>query len=189
MTTHIEVRFVSSNQHKIAEAQEILSPHNISVVPSDLKIDELQTTNIDKLVRDKLLKAFRQVGRPLFVEHTGLYLQHLGGLPGGLTQIFWDTLLADRFAELFGKLAPDKQVVAQTSIAYCDGKKLYTFEGKISGTIADIPRGSRDFQWDCVFQPDGYSETFAEMGKKKNDISMRREALNSLAEHLSRAAS
>ena len=105
VATHLEIRFVSSNRFKIAEAQQILGKHSISVVPSALKIDELQTEDTSKLVRDKLLKAFRRIGRPLFVEHTGLYLDHLGGLPGGLTQIFWDKLQADRFAELFGKSA------------------------------------------------------------------------------------
>jgi XTP/dITP diphosphohydrolase len=39
---------------------------------------------------------------------------------------------------------------------------------------------------DCVFQPAGYSETFAEMGDKKNSISMRRGALEKLAAHLTK---
>ena len=51
-------------------------------------------------MKDKTLKAFVRVGRSLFAEHTGLYLAHLSGLPGGLTQSFWDTLEADRFAEM-----------------------------------------------------------------------------------------
>ena len=58
-------------------------------------IEELQTIDTDKLVRDKAIKAFEHLGEPLFVEHTGLYLNKLNGSFGGLTQIFWDTLLAD----------------------------------------------------------------------------------------------
>jgi XTP/dITP diphosphohydrolase len=183
--SHIEIRFVSSNPYKIAEAQKILGGR-ISVLESKLKIEELQTTDTPKLVRDKLLKAYRQIGRPLFVEHTGLYLEHLGGLPGGLTQIFWDTLEADRFAELFGKVAPNNKATARTSIAYCDGRRMYEFDGDIAGEITAAPRGPRAFQWDCVFQPAGHSETFAEMGDKKNSISMRRAALEKLAAHLTK---
>jgi XTP/dITP diphosphohydrolase len=184
LTSHLEIRFVSSNKHKIAEAQTILGGR-MSVVESTLKIEELQTTDTPRLVHDKLLKAYRQIGRPLFVEHTGLYLEHLCGLPGGLTQIFWDTLQADRFADLFGKTANNK-ATARTSIAYCDGRRLYAFEGEIEGQITDAPRGPRDFQWDCVFQPAGHNETFAEMGDKKNTISMRRAALEKLATHLTK---
>ena len=46
------------------------------------------------------------------------------------------------------------------------------------------PRGNREFQWDCVFIPKGYEETFAEMGKKKNEISMRKLAFDSFREFL-----
>jgi XTP/dITP diphosphohydrolase len=165
---HIEIRFVSGNPLKIAEAKTILEGKSISVLESNLKIEELQTTDTRKLVHDKLLKAYREIGRPLFVEHTGLYLEYLGGLPGGLTQIFWDTLKADRFAELFGK-APNNKVIARTSIGYCDGRRVYEFDGEIAGLIVSEPRGKRDFQWDCVFQPAGHSKTFAEMGDR-NDL-------------------
>ena len=182
----VEIRFVSSNKDKILEAKAILAPRNIRIIKSNLKIEELQTRDTQKLVRDKALKAYRQVGRPLFVEHTGLYLQHLGGLPGGLTQIFWDTLEADRFSELFGKIPPDTRAIAKTTIAYCDGRKIHEFDGEITGNITATPRGPRGFQWDCVFQPTGHSKTFAEMGKKKNLISMRRAALDKLAAHLVR---
>ena len=69
-------------------------------------------------------------------------------------------------------------------LAYCDGRKVYTFEGEIKGDIINPPRGNREFQWDCVFQPDGYDKTFAELDKKKNQISMRKIALERLKEFL-----
>jgi XTP/dITP diphosphohydrolase len=182
-----EIRFVSSNKHKIAEAKEILEPIGITVSASELKIEELQTTDTSKLVHDKLLKAFQKIGRPLFVEHTGLYLRHLNELPGGLTQIFWDSLQADRFSELFGRLPPVTAATARTTVAYCDGRKIHDFTGEITGIITGEPRGPRGFQWDCVFKPDGHAETFAEMGDRKNAISMRRLALDKLANYLKRS--
>jgi XTP/dITP diphosphohydrolase len=185
MASHTtELRFVSSNKHKINEATEILASSSIRVIASPLKIEELQTPDTGKLIRDKVLKAFKDIGRPLFVEHTGLYLEHLGGFPGGLTQVFWDTIQADRFAELFGRLAASNKATALTAIAYCDGRSIYHFDGEIEGVISDSPRGPRHFQWDCVFQPEGHTQTFAEMGPAKNDISMRKIALVKLARHL-----
>ena len=70
----------------------------IQSLPS--KVEELQTEDSKRLVKDKAIKAFKQVGRPLFVEHTGLYIDYMNGLPGGLTQIFWDNLQADKFCEI-----------------------------------------------------------------------------------------
>jgi XTP/dITP diphosphohydrolase len=178
------LRFLTSNSFKLEEAAAVLKPIGLAVQGINSKIEELQTSDSERLTRDKALHAFNEVGRPLFVEHTSLYLSYLNGFPGGLTQLFWDSILADRFAELFGR-SSDPRVVARTHIVYCDGKLLHHFSGEASGRIAREPSGDRSFQWDCVFIPDGYDQTYAELGRvKKNEISMRRHALTALAEHL-----
>lgn len=180
----MDIRFVSSNKYKIDEVTDILRGVGVNVIPAPIKIEELQTEDVRKLVEDKLVKAFQVVGRPLFVEHTGLYVDGLNGLPAGLTQIFWDKLGAERFTEIVGNL-PINNLTAKTVIGYCDGMKIHYFEGAIQGTVPDVPAGDRSFQWDCVFVPDGYKETFAQLGKAKNDISMRRLALDRFAKFMS----
>jgi XTP/dITP diphosphohydrolase len=98
--------------------------------------------------------------------------------------LFWDRLEADRFAELFGGTT-DTSVVARTVIGHVDGRRCRTFAGEAVGHIAATPRGSRDFQWDCCFIPDGYEETYAELGpERKNAISMRKQALDLFASFL-----
>lgn len=177
---------MSGNEHKIAEVQRILAPVGVDIVPVSKKIEELQTEDVERLVRDKLTKAFEAIGRPLFVEHTGLYLSGLNGLPAGLTQIFWDRLQADRFVDLVAGLG-DNRATAKTVLGYCDGHKIHLFEGAIEGTVPRTPAGPPDFQWDCVFVPDGGTQTFAEMGAAKDEISMRRKALDLFAAHLKSA--
>ncbi|WP_434634814.1 non-canonical purine NTP pyrophosphatase [Chromobacterium sp. CV08] len=177
---------MSGNKHKIAEVQRILAPVGVDIVPVSRKIEELQTEDVEKLVRDKLTKAFEAIGRPLFVEHTGLYLSGLNGLPAGLTQIFWDRLEADRFVNLVAGLG-DARVTAKTVLGYCDGHKIHMFEGAINGTVPSTAAGPTDFQWDCVFVPEGSTRTFAEMGAAKDEISMRRKALDLFAAHLESA--
>jgi XTP/dITP diphosphohydrolase len=179
----MEIRFLSSNVHKIREAEAILGSAGVRIVPVAAKIEELQTEDVQRLVRNKVMKAFEQIGRPIFVEHTGLPLPGLNGLPGGLTQIFWDRLQADAFVSLVKGLG-SRAVTAKTVIGYCDNRTIRYFEGEVSGTVPDAPAGARDFQWDCVFMPDGFTQTFAELGDKKNDISMRRLALDRLAAFL-----
>lgn len=174
---------MSGNQHKIDEVQRILNPAGVDIVPVSRKIEELQTEDVKSLVRDKLTKAFDAIGRPLFVEHTGLYLKGLNGLPAGLTQIFWDRLQSDNFAKLVSGLG-DARVTAKTMLGYCDGREIHLFEGEIEGTVPHAPSGPQDFQWDCVFIPNGQSKTFAEMGTAKDEISMRRKALDKFANYL-----
>jgi XTP/dITP diphosphohydrolase len=174
---------MSGNEHKIAEVVRILGPIEVEVVPVSKKIEELQTEDVQKLVRDKVTKAFEIIGRPLFVEHTGLHLAGLNGLPGGLTQIFWDRLQADDFTRLVSGLVSNV-VLAKTVLGYCDGKAIHLFEGETHGTVPSAPAGPREFQWDCAFVPEGSTQTFAQMGLWKDTFSMRRKALELFAAHL-----
>lgn len=183
----MRVRFLSGNPHKIGEAEAILASTGVTVVPIPTKLEELQSADSAAIVRDKVIKAFHLVGYPLFVEQTGLFIDALNGFPGGLTQVFWDTLEADRVCDLFGR-SPNNGVTARTFIGFCDGRAIYQFSGELRGQIAPEPRGSRTFQWDCVFVPEGHTATFAEMGDQKNQISMRYLALKQLAAHLAMKA-
>jgi XTP/dITP diphosphohydrolase len=160
-----------------------MAPIGVTIVPLEIKVEELQNADMQAIVKDKAAKAFHRVAHPLFVEQTGLFIDKLNGFPGGLTQVFWDTLKADRVSELFGQ-GSDTGVTARTVIGYCDGRNIHQFQGEVRGRIAPEPMGNRAFQWDCVFVPEGYAETFAEMGDKKNEMSMRCIALNALADHL-----
>lgn len=58
------------------------------------------------------------------------------------------------------------------------------FEGRTDGRIVPA-RGPRNFGWDPIFEPEGYSQTYAEMDKDtKNSISHRYRALDKLRAHL-----
>ncbi len=179
----MKIRLVTQNPYKVEEARAFLKGSCVEVVHVKKTIHELQTKDMQKLVNDKVLKAFQKVGRPVFVEHTGLYLAGLKNFPGGLTQIFWDDLKANTFSRILGNLEATG-ATAKTVIAYCDAKDLHFFEGSIEGDIAPEPRGDRSFQWDCVFIPKGHNKTFAELGEEKNKISMRKLAFDKFREFL-----
>lgn len=179
----LEIRFISHNEYKLEEFVQLMGEKDYEIQTLKLKIFELQTEDMKQLIEDKAVAAFTKIGRPLVIEHTGLSLERLNGLPGGLTQMFWDRLEGDRFAELFGT-PPTNGARAATVLAYCDGLRIRTFEGAIDGSITEKPRGDRHFQWDTVFVPDGHSKTFAEMGIAKNEISMRRRAIDAFVKWL-----
>jgi XTP/dITP diphosphohydrolase len=180
----IELLFVSRSANKTAELRQILAPHEIGIVPFVRDIPEIQTEDLQELVRRKALAAFDEARRPLLVEHTGLYLDHLNGLPGGLTAIFWDRLKEDRFCELFGNTA-SPGLTARTMVGYVDGRRIHFFQGEMRGRVAPAPAGDQGFQWDRVVIPEAYDQTISQLGPEiKNRISMRRRAMEGLVEHL-----
>lgn len=182
-----KIRMVSNNPHKLKEVKEFLKAYDIEIVGNIQKLEELQTENLESLVKDKALKAYRKMGRPLIVEHTGLFLEKIKGLPGGLTQIFWDKLGVDNFAKIFGAPDASSKAVATTVLCYVDGKKFNIFKGEIQGSITNTPKGDFSFQWDCVFIPEGFDKTFAEMSvEEKNKVSMRGRALGEFVKFINK---
>ena len=64
-------------------------------------------------------------------------------------------------------------------------KQEHLFEGIVEGEITLEKSGVEGFGYDPIFRPDGYDETFAELGLDvKNTISHRARATQKLAEYL-----
>ncbi|MDB5150037.1 MAG: Non-canonical purine pyrophosphatase [Mucilaginibacter sp.] len=69
----------------------------------------------------------------------------------------------------------------RTEISMIWDNKEHFFEGVIDGTIRHEPSGTKGFGYDPIFQPDGYTSTFAELSlEEKNSISHRAEAIEKL---------
>ena len=83
----------------------------------------------------------------------------------------------------------DRRAQFRTVIALTQGGDGGTieFEGIVTGEITRKRRGGEGFGYDPIFRPDGYAETFAEMGhEEKNKISHRARAVAKLVEYLTK---
>jgi len=136
-------------------------------------------------------------GKHLLViaDDSGLEVDALGGAPGIYSARYAGESANDAenvdklLRELRTKhLAPDQRSARfRCVIALAqNGKLLGTFEGVAEGSTVDPPRGTGGFGYDPVFQPDGFEQTFAEMGPElKNKISHRAKAIAGLRDALS----
>lgn len=172
--------FVTHNSKKIEEFSQLFIDSGIELVELGYEICELQTEDMDVIIKDKTLKAFDYLRHPVLVDHSGLSLDALGGLPRGLTQLFWDKLQG-RICNITHALGNSK-ANALTSLGYCDGKMIHTIHRQLNGTIAENYRhGYRNFQWDNIFIPDGHDRVFSEMDiDEKNLFSQRANAVKEL---------
>jgi XTP/dITP diphosphohydrolase len=77
---------------------------------------------------------------------------------------------------------------SSSNLCYANEAELLTelFSGACEGSILDSPKGNHGFGYDPLFVPDGFAQTFAELGDEtKNKISHRARALEKLKAFLS----
>lgn len=172
--------FITGNKNKFFEAKQILG--NIEHIDLDLK--EIQDLDARNVIKAKLFEALKHKEGEFIVEGTSVYLNCLGGLPGPLAKHFLETLGLNKLVDITKKYNDNKAQV-KSIVGYAKNKEeIYFFEGVVDGSIVPS-RGDDGFGWDPIFMPNGYNQTFAQLGQEtKNKISMRRIALGKLKEFL-----
>jgi non-canonical purine NTP pyrophosphatase (RdgB/HAM1 family) len=172
--------FITGNKNKFEEVRAILP----DVEQLDINLPEVQEIDAHAIIKAKLLAALPHAKGEFIVEDTSLYLDALNGLPGPLIKWFLKTIGNDGLFNLVEKLG-NKKAIAKTIIGYAKNEnEIHFFEGAVSGKIVQ-PQSVSGFGWDPIFLPDAHQKTFAEMSKdEKNQISMRRMAVNKLSDFL-----
>jgi len=172
--------FITGNKNKFAEVSAIL-PH---VEQLDIDLPEIQDIDAKEIIKAKLLEALNHKQAEFIVEDTSLYFKCLNGLPGPLIKWFMKTVGNEGLFNIVEKLGNNK-AEAKTIIGYAKNPdEIYYFEGTVKGSVVS-PIGKSGFGWDPIFQPEGFSKSFAELTQEeKNEISMRRIALNKLKEFI-----
>ena len=75
-------------------------------------------------------------------------------------------------------------------VCYADEWEVQIFDGTCEGRIQFSPSGQGGFGYDPLFVPDGFKESFAELGDDvKNKLSHRAKALAKLKNHFSKLPS
>jgi XTP/dITP diphosphohydrolase len=83
----------------------------------------------------------------------------------------------------------EARVEGNSPVCYADEFELRTeiFEGVCNGRIEPEPRGNGGFGYDPLFVPNGFTQSFAELGEDvKNQLSHRSKALARLKDRLGR---
>jgi len=169
------ITVVTSNENKFKEIQE-MTP-NIRLVRKDFDLTEIQDT-LEEIVKYKCAQAAYLVNGPVLVEDTGLEFNALNCLPGPYVKHFVKEIGSQGLYDLLEKYE-DKSAKAVCYLAFTEGpnKIIHCFKGVAEGTIVE-PRGISTFDWDNIFVPKDYDQTFSEMGNLKNEISHRRKSVN-----------
>jgi XTP/dITP diphosphohydrolase len=183
------------NRDKLTEFRHLLEPlgYRLEGAADLVGYPEPEETG-QTLEENALLKAralFEYSGRTAVADDTGLAVEALGGAPGvysarfaGEGASYQDNvrLLLERLEGVPGERRGAR---FETVIAVVGPGLALTLKGVCEGRITTRARGSRGFGYDPVFQPEGLSQTFAELDlDAKNLISHRGRALRALRDWL-----
>ena len=183
-----ELIFATNNPHKLREIRDLLGDNFKlnSLKDSDFFEDIPETGDtLEKNASQKANFIYKLFSRDVFADDTGLEIDALKGKPG---------VHSARYAgKEKNSAANTKRVIYElknvrnrkarfrTVISLIINGKEHSFEGIVEGIILKSQHGQKGFGYDPVFQPSGYSQTFAEMElKQKNLISHRAIAFNKL---------
>lgn len=185
--------FATNNAHKLEEIRAILGDkvEILSLNDIDCHADIPETA--DTLQGNAALKAqyiYENYGLDCFADDTGLEVEALNGAPGIYSARYAGGEGHDSEANMKKLLSEmqdkdNRKARFRTVICLIEDGKEHFFEGIVNGSIIRERKGGAGFGYDPVFVPDGYSETFAEMGNdEKNKISHRARAVQKLCEYL-----
>ena len=168
----MKIYFVTTNQYKVSELMEHLEARKLGdaleIAVFNRSLQEILHSDVSLIVRRKTIEAYQQIRYPCVVEHGGLFMDALPGLPGGVGKVVWDAV-GERMCG-FLSASDSRAATARSFLGYCDGRRVRIYVGETRGRVADRARGSYTFSWDPVFIPDGEEETYGEMGAQRKRL-------------------
>ncbi len=188
----MQLVFATNNLNKLKEVQALLPPTITLLSLKDIgcteDIPETQPT-IEGNAIQKTRYVKGKYGYDCFADDTGLEVNALNGAPGVYSARYAGEQRDsnDNMSKLLNELQTQNDRTAQfkTVVALHLQDELKTFTGICEGTITKEKKGNKGFGYDPIFQPKGYTETFAEMDLElKNTIGHRGKAVKRLVDFL-----
>jgi len=190
-----ELVFATNNKYKAQEIQQLLLNQYTILTLADIgcTVDIPETG--DSFEENAALKSnyvYHNYQLDCFADDSGLEIEALNQEPGIYSARYSGVkddlvnlqLVLEKMKGLANRRANFKTVVALVRNA-----EPVFFEGVIYGQILEEPLGDQGFGYDPIFQPDGYSQTFAQMSMaQKNEISHRAIAMKKLISFLKEQA-
>ena len=190
--------FATNNAHKLSEIRSILGDRFqvLSLEDIGCHADIPETANtLEGNAIQKARYIVERFGYDCFADDTGLEVAALGGEPGVHSARYaegTDHNSEANMQKLLCRLDGKDDRHAQFRTVICLARKAdiadYTlFEGIVRGTISTEKQGTEGFGYDPIFIPEGYTESFAQLGMDiKNGISHRARAVEKLARYLNK---
>jgi inosine/xanthosine triphosphate pyrophosphatase family protein len=136
-----DLTFVTGNSEKFSIAHKVFAARGLSLQQASHDIDEIQGKDSEKIVKDKVQKAYENVGGAVLVNDDSWAFLGLDGFPGPYMKDVASWFSADDFINLTRALA-DRRVVLTQWIAYQDSSTQKLFKLEHTGEVLTEKRGN-----------------------------------------------
>jgi len=174
------ITFITGNNHKVEEAENIFQKFNIELEHIDLGYTEPQGT-LEEVAIAGAKYAVGKLNKPVIVEDAGLFIKKLNWFPGTYSSYVQDTLGNQGILKLMNDIKDvnDRYAEFRSVIGYCaPNTEPKIFLGKVSGSIAFHEKGDKGFAFDPIFYVPNEDKTFGELSiNEKNQFSHRKNSL------------
>ncbi|MBI9102654.1 MAG: RdgB/HAM1 family non-canonical purine NTP pyrophosphatase [Spirochaetales bacterium] len=181
----MELILATGNNHKAEELQEIMKDHRI-IIPRDLGIDfdfeETGTTFFENSY-GKAMHLFKQTGKPVIADDSGLCVPALDGAPGIYSARYGaapgepDLESPERNALLLSQMEgiENREAFFVCSMVLIMGEyRFFAAQETVEGEIIRESRGVGGFGYDPLFYLPHLNKTIAELpAEEKNLLSHR----------------
>ena len=183
----MKILIASRNAHKIQEIREIFDLPGVEWVSTaafpDLHDVVEDGATFEANAIKKAVELARATGLWALADDSGLEVAALGNAPGVYSARYAGEPCnharnnAKLLRELSGKADRSARFRCVAALSDPSGR-VETVSGACPGRILDRLRGVQGFGYDPLFVPDGFDQTFAEMGsEQKNRLSHRGRAM------------
>ena len=194
----MQIIIATGNAHKVLELEQLLAGLEVrvesaAVVGGMPAVEETgQTFAANAFLKAEALRALAPASAYVLADDSGLEVDALDGAPGVYSARYAGPNASDaeNRHQLLTALA-GAGVATRSARFRCvlcllgpKGEAQY-FEGSCEGSITEAERGKEGFGYDSIFMPEGYSETFGELGESvKHRLSHRANAVLALRDFL-----
>ena len=174
---NMKVTFITGNQHKLKEAENIFQKFGIKLKHVNIGYPELQG-DLEEVAKYGAKHAAKQLEEPVIVEDAGLFIKALDWFPGPYSAYVQDTIGNKGILKLM-KNVEDRYAEFRSVIGYsAPNVEPKIFLGTVKGCISKEEKGNCGFAFDPLFYPSENNKTFGEISTyEKNVFSHRRRSL------------
>ncbi|MCK8058202.1 MULTISPECIES: non-canonical purine NTP pyrophosphatase [unclassified Fusibacter] len=165
------ITFVTTNQGKIASAQQYLKSTIVHALSAELI--EPRTDSVREIAKEKVLQAYALVKEPCIALDAGFFVDELRGFPRAYVNPMLETIGIEGMIKLMVGVS-NRKCHFLSCLAYYDGAEVSFFESVSPGTLSESIRGKdKASKWSdlwYIFIPEGYDKTLAEFTAEEHEF-------------------